>query len=249
MSEAHGHDDVHPSANRDNAISKIDDNESFGLIDVIESFTAMRHEWRTQALQCRQLGQDLANASGGIVEIEQRLLGAAAQLREVAARATSDDTSRRLAETIAEIDLSVLRAVTAVNRSSSGESPRIDTVSLKSQIANDMQSLGLFGRWFCRSLLTKLEATCDRWSETDDPQPDATRQGLQMLVDRVERLMADQQIERLESHGKTFDATTMNAIESVADNSVPRGTVVEQLAPAYTWQGRLIKYSQVRVAK
>jgi molecular chaperone GrpE (heat shock protein) len=41
----------------------------------------------------------------------------------------------------------------------------------------------------------------------------------------------------------------MRAIGAVESVDCPSGHVVEQLAPAYRWQGRLLRFADVRVAK
>ena len=79
------------------------------------------------------------------------------------------------------------------------------------------------------------------------PQRDnATAKGLNMLVDRIARLMNDQHIERVETLGETFDGETMNTIDALPSELQSPGKVVEQLAPGYRYRGRVIKYAQVR---
>ncbi len=229
-----------------------DDEPQFGLVDIIEAFTAMRQELRTQSRETRDLSQSLIETSGGIVEIEERLHAAAARIEAVAAESRSDEESRRMAETIAEIDQHVLRAVQAIQRISTTTNapPSPDTDALRSQLTAAVHSIGSLGRYFARPLITQFDAIVDQW-QASQPQPkrdDATAQGLHMLVDRIERLMNDQHIERVETLGDTFDGETMNAIDAVASETHARGTVVEQLAPGYRHRGRVIKYAQVRIA-
>jgi molecular chaperone GrpE (heat shock protein) len=61
--------------------------------------------------------------------------------------------------------------------------------------------------------------------------------------------MNDRDIDRLDTEGSEFDANTMRAIGAVESVDCPSGHVVEQLAPAYRWQGRLLRFADVRVAK
>ena len=226
------------------------DEPQFGLIDVIEAFTAMRQEWRNQSRETRTMAQSLEASRGDLSQLEQRLVGALAKIQDVAAEATSDDASRRLAETIAEIDQHIVRVVNATSRTTLANQIRIDTDSLKTEIAMAGHGLGFIRRWLSRPLQSQIDAAVNRWVETQSSRDDnASQQGLQMLVDRVQRLMNEQQIQRLETLGKTFDAETMNAIEAVQISTASSGTVVEQLSPAYAWRGKLICYAQVRIAK
>ena len=226
------------------------DEPQFGLIDVIEAFTAMRQEWRNQSRETRTMAQSLQASRDDLSQLEQRLVGALAKIQDVAAEAISDDASRRLAETIAEIDQHIVRVVNATSRTTLANQIRIDTDSLKTEIAMAGHGLGFIRRWLSRPLQSQIDAAVNRWVETQSSRDDnASQQGLQMLVDRVQRLMNEQQIQRLETLGKTFDAETMNAIEAVPISTAPSGTVVEQLSPAYAWRGKLIRYAQVRIAK
>jgi molecular chaperone GrpE len=228
----------------------LSDDQQFGLIDVIEAFTAMRQEWRGQSRETRAMVQTLEASRNDFVQLEQRLAGALTKIQVVAAEATSDETSRRLAETIAEMDQHILRAVNATSRTSLLNQLQFDTQSLQTEIAATVQQLGFIRRWFCRPALQQVDHVLSRWVQSQASRTDdASQRGLQMLVDRVQRLMQDQQIQRLETLGKPFDAETMNAIEAVSTSTAPTGSVVEQLSPGYTWCGRLIRYAQVRIAR
>jgi hypothetical protein len=246
MTEAQeDHEEIEPQ-------QEVDDEPQFGLVDVIEAFTAMRQEWRNQSRESRELGLSLVETSCGIVEIEERLMAATAKIQEIAAESRCDEVSRRLAETIAEIDQHVLWAVHALHRASSAKTPAREpnVASLRDRITIEIQSLGMIAQWCCRPLIDKLEKSISQWLQEEATRPeDSTSEGLQMLVDRIQRLMADQQIERVETVGTAFDGQSMNAVEAIHSSEHASGSVVEQLAPAYRWRGRLLKYAQVRIAK
>jgi molecular chaperone GrpE len=73
--------------------------------------------------------------------------------------------------------------------------------------------------------------------------------GLQMSQRRIDRLMADVQLESVEALGKSFDPETMEAIETVAAPGTLPGLVVDELRRGYRWRGRVFRFAQVRVAK
>jgi molecular chaperone GrpE len=62
-------------------------------------------------------------------------------------------------------------------------------------------------------------------------------------------MMHEQGIERVDVQGKPFDADTMHAIGTVESADCPSGHVAEQLSPAYRWQGKLLRFADVRIAK
>ncbi len=81
------------------------------------------------------------------------------------------------------------------------------------------------------------------------PDTSAARQGLNLILARVHRLMKQSGLERLDVVGQPFDAELMFAIDTVASSTVPHAHVAEQLRPAYLWQGKLLRTAEVRLAK
>lgn len=236
-----------PYSDEDDLDAMVD--PQFGLIDVIEAFTAMRQEWRNQSRETRSMAQSLESSRNDLSLVEQRLQNALTKIQDVAAAATNDDLSRRLADTIAEIDQHVVRVVNATSRAALAGQTRVDAQSLLDELAAQRRHWGFFQRWRYGPGLSQVESLVQRWVQSQGNRADdPSQQGLQMLVDRVQRVMNDQQIQRIDTLGERFDAETMNAIEAVDSSTEPSGTVVEQLAPAYVWRGKLIRYAQVRIA-
>jgi molecular chaperone GrpE len=60
--------------------------------------------------------------------------------------------------------------------------------------------------------------------------------------------MQDCKIERVETLGQPFDGHTMNAIGTLETTDQPPGCVAEQLSPGYVWEGRLLRFADVRVS-
>ena len=46
----------------------------FGVIDIVEAFTAMRHEWRGQTKESRQLAEQIQAAVATLQDIKMKLL-------------------------------------------------------------------------------------------------------------------------------------------------------------------------------
>ena len=92
-----------------------------------------------------------------------------------------------------------------------------DAIALQALLTSDVHSLSAVRRWFARPLIQKIESSFKQWAEQEAERraEDTITQGLQMLVDRVQRLMADQHIERIETVGQAFDGETMNAVDVV----------------------------------
>ena len=204
----------------------------FGLLDVVEAFTAMRHEYRGQTRESRELAESMSGVADRISELE-------AHLTQLVSSAAEDDTARHLANSIVELDIHLTRAVQAAVTYDASQSAQV-----RQAIRAAFDKLGWVTRWFCRPFLNSaLQAVA----------PEATSntslEGLSLVVSRLRHLMKEQGFERVETEGRPFDPETMNAIGAVCSEEHTSGYVVEQLSPAYFWRGRLLRFADVRVVQ
>lgn len=228
----------------------------FGMIDIVESFTALRQEARTQVRENRELAKTLQQTTSQIEALERRLLGATDRVQQAVEQVSSDEEARRLAETIADIDHHVSRAVEAVlrvNRAPEDTSNAGDVEKLQHDIQQRYAQLGPLARWFARGFLRDVQDAVEQSAGPSvQPPParqDPIQQGLEMVVQRIRRLMAQQHIRRIDTEGLPFDGGQMHAVDAIDSADHPSGHVVQQLQPAYTFRGTLIKFADVRVAK
>lgn len=216
-----------------------DDIPEFGLTDVIEAFTAMRHEWRGQAREGRELSSAVIASVERIQQLENRLT---AQL----AVATSDDIISNLVNLIVDIDAHLSRAVDAC--------VKYDAVRIRqpaepaTAVREAFEKQNFLARWFSRPFLQKALEILDTDASQKSPVNPAM-EGLQLVVSRLRRMMAERDIKRLEVTGRPFDAEIMNAVSVVESSQYPPGHVVEELSPAYRWRGQLLRCADVRVSK
>jgi molecular chaperone GrpE len=77
----------------------------------------------------------------------------------------------------------------------------------------------------------------------------AAADGYALSLRRVERLFADLQLEPIRCEGSAFDPETMEVVEVVGDSNQPSGTVVEAVRPGYRWNGKVLRFAQVKVAR
>ena len=224
---------AHPDANA-NASSP----PKFGLVDVIEAFTAMRHESRVQTRENRELAESIQAAAANIHQLDSKLT-------EHLSVATQDNVARDLAELIVELDTHLTRAVDATVNYDATEPPlRHDALTT---VRREFDNLDFVSRWFCRRFLTNTLRALDADTEPIQQENPATK-GLTLVVARLRRMMKQQLIERIETVGMPFDAETMNAIAAIPSDSQPGGHVVDELSPAYSWRGTILRYAEVRVA-
>jgi molecular chaperone GrpE len=212
----------------------------FGLLDVIEAFTAMRHEWRTQTRENRDLATAIQGANDNLLRLETKLLASAAPAEQNA----EQKCVRALVEAIVEIDLHLGRAVDATVNSQQASSP---AELLAEAIEDDFASRGFVARWFGRGFFQSVMGRFT--SHLQAEANNSTHEGLTMVIERIRKIMSDRDIARVETLGRPFDAATMHAIASIESDQQPAGHVEEQIAAAYFWRGELFRYADVRVAK
>ncbi len=218
----------------------------FGLVDVIEAFTAMRHEWRMQTRETRDLAQLIGDASARIDRCQAEL-----QSRQDArGELVQNELVRQLVDAVIDIDVHLSRAIqAAITYEAISQNSAVG--ELRSTIDAWFGGLNQFTRWLCGRLHERLLSVLDDVDAKSQSHANhhRTHEGLELVLSRLRRLMHDQQIERVETMGKPFCAQTMQAIDVVDGNLQDCAQVVDQLSPAYYWQGRLIRYAEVRVAR
>jgi molecular chaperone GrpE len=73
--------------------------------------------------------------------------------------------------------------------------------------------------------------------------------GLAMGLQRIERTMRQHGLESIPAVGHDFDPESMEAIEVAVGSGRPAGEVVEEIRRGYRWNGQILRYAQVKVAK
>ena len=77
---------------------------------------------------------------------------------------------------------------------------------------------------------------------------DAIIEGYGLIQARLTRVMAAEQIERIDCEGHRVDPERMIVLQVVDVPDRPPGTVVKELRSGYTWKGRLLRYAEVEAA-
>jgi molecular chaperone GrpE len=211
----------------------------FGAVDIVEAFTALRHEWRGQTKEGRALAEQIQAATANLQALESKLLAAVADCQPDVV-----GEGRRLALVIAETDHQLSRAVAAVLQWETSERQREEAD--ERAIDRRRAEMTALARWFARPLLQLL-------AERRAARPLAARhpaaEGLEMVLARLRRMMREQGLERIDVLGEPFDADSMHAIGTMTAANCPPGHVGEQLSAAYCWRGQRIRFADVRVAR
>lgn len=243
----------------DQPIHEPPDEPTFGLVDVIEAFTAMRHEFRTQSTEDRKLADQFAGATERIEQLEKKIQRSVDKMpQSLAATSRADDELasgdfRRLCETLAEIDHHLARtvesAIQALEQGCQADAQQTRAAEhFKQQIDLQLNCTSPLRRWFVRSWARQLQQSFVPPPESTSVTTSATVSAMRMLCERVARLIRDAGVERIDVTGEPFDGSLMNAVESVASDDYPSGHVALQLSPAYRWRETIVRYAEVNVS-
>ncbi len=225
-------------------VSEGDDSPQFGAVDIVEAFTAMRHEWRGQTKESRALAEQIQAAVTNIQSLESSLLGCVAAPRGDENGSGNAPEAKTLVLALIDTDHQLSRAVSAMAQWET--SCRLQAEADAKAVECYFAGMNGLSRWLARPLLRfVMEQRSGTMSSTESP----AIVGLDLVLGRLRRVMNEHGVERIETAGKAFDADTMYAIGTVESADYPSGYVAEQLSPAYRWQGRLLRFADVRVAK
>jgi molecular chaperone GrpE len=103
---------------------------------------------------------------------------------------------------------------------------------------------------FLRELLPvfdNLERAATHAEQVSDAR--AVSDGVKMVLRQFQDTLAKLGVARLKTVGQPFDPNFHEAIQQIATDEHPAGTVVAEVLPGYAWQERLVRAAMVVVAK
>lgn len=204
----------------------------FGLIDVVEAFTAFRHEYRTQVSETRDLAKrfdDLLN------EWESRV----ATSRAV----DSSQPEDKIVDALIEVDTQLSRVIEAV------DSEMDLTHRLHQERYEHLQTAAAaMPRWRRRFAAPLLDALKQLGSEPT-PKPSAGLDGLRIVATKVRAAMEQVGIGRIDTVGLPFDATRMRCVTAVDDPKHASEHVIEQILPGYVRGESVLRFAHVKIAR
>jgi molecular chaperone GrpE len=215
-----------------------------GLVDLVGEFTALRHEVKLQTKSSRGLEEQTAAAIAAMEEAGRQFRAVGPQEAEAARRAALP-----LIESLADLDEAMERAQSVVE-SARGRLGGESRAAVRLQLAEMHAAQPAWKRWLCRAWYA---AARDLWqADADDRKRvvDALAEGYAMVRKRLQRAMAKEGLYRTASLGLPVDPHAMTVIEVIdAEDRHAPGTVVEEIRPGYRWNGKVVRFAEVRAAR
>lgn len=97
----------------------------------------------------------------------------------------------------------------------------------------------------------KLLPTLDNFGRAlaaSEDKEDTFYQGIAMIAKQLETYLSDLGVEAIESTGTDFDHNVHYAVAHIEDESHGQNEIIEELQKGYTYKGKVIRPSMVRVA-
>lgn len=216
-----------------------------GLYQLTEQLTALRHEVKL-----------LTKASRGGEERTEAVLvslnAAIEQFRSVESQESdaAQKASRPLVEALIDLDESLVRGQRVIQTARQ----RIlqDSHEELKNRCQRLDSLYATQPWWRRALCRPWhQATKDIYAggslDTQRKIFDALIEGYDLIHSRLRRTLNEERIMRMECVGKSFDPHRMSVVETIRDLGQSPGMVIEEVRPGYTWQGKVVRFAEVKV--
>jgi hypothetical protein len=162
-----------------------------------------------------------------------------------------DSEPRRMVRSLAEVDEGLQRSLSGM-RSQLESLPEENATVAGQGVFDSLKALPSWKRWLIGPILEQIKSVIDERDAQSQRIRSAvlnSHQGLELLYNRVQRLMQQHGLERIDVLGRPFDPERMHAIEVISSTDVPSSHVAEQLRPAYLWNQHLLIVAEVRLAR
>jgi len=217
----------------------------FGLYQLVEAFTTLRHEVNLQTRSTRGLEDQTKSLLPALQE-------AIEALRSVEPKETQAawNTAKPLAIALAELDEALERGHEQTERVA---------VSLLAQPDDELLARLDQGHARQSSLSRLLHGGYFRRlrAQLAEPQPRNDRQkllaalldGYRLIQKRLGQGMQAVGITRMRTKGLPVDPEQMIVVEVVETDELPAETVCDELRAGYLWKGRLLRCAEVRATR
>ncbi len=212
-----------------------------GLLQLVEAFTALRHEIKLHTRGTRNLEAMVEQSLNGLETASREFRSVQAKEREAGERA-----ARPVVDTLIGLDEGILRAARAFRLTCdriTGSSP----VRIQECLDQTYRALPAWRRWLNRRWYTELRtAVTDSVQQALVPDFASLMQGFEQIQLRLNRALQDLGIVRMNEPGGLVDPSRMTVIEVIESDELPAETVTEVVRPGYSLAGQVVRFAEVR---
>jgi molecular chaperone GrpE len=221
-----------------------DSSPPFGLIDLVEEFTALRQELKLQTKSTRGLQEQAESLLPPLRQAIEHFRAVAPREEQAAWSA-----GKPLAEALATLDEALDRCRNEIEKArivATEQTPR------KLGQALDRLHAGRhwLRRWRLRWYHRQVKEVVEREAQgINQDWFQSLLEGFDLIHNRVRRVLQSEAIEPIACLGLPVDPDRMIVVEVTDEPDWPPGTVIEELRRGYTWRGRILRLAEVRAVR
>ena len=211
--------------------------------EVVEAFTALRHELKLHTKSARGVQDQSAALIDGLRESQRRFDSIESDEEGAAQRA-----AQAYAVTLTNLDEALERGFAALE-----EARRKALDDALAGLRWDLDALHREQPWWVRwftggfqelqneRLLMAIQRQRETW--------DTMCEGYRLILNRLKRSLEAHGLNRIPTLGRLVDPHSMMVVEVVAHPAHPPGTVIAELRPGYLWKDKLLRCAEVRAVR
>jgi molecular chaperone GrpE len=215
----------------------------FGMIDLIEEFTALRHEVKLQTKSGRGLSEQTESALAAFKQAIEEIRSVVPKDAQAAWTA-----GKALAEGLADLDEALHRGEREIERARE-QIAELSPRALEAALEELHRSRSWIRRRLLRNYHDEVIAIVGRDRVNRRELFESFLEGYGLIQKRLRRVMAAEGVERISCEGLPVDPELMTVLEVIDVPEKPAGTVVKELRRGYTWRGRVIRYAEVQAVR
>jgi len=213
-----------------------------GLLQLVEEFTALRHEVKLQTKSSRGVAERTEQALAAMQQAMELFRSFEAREKEA-----GQSAAKPLVESLIELDEALGRGREVIDTARRRLLEDL-TGEIQEQLSALLLRLPAWRRWLCRSWCRRAqEVLVQRVGLTYRGIFDSLIEGYDLILGRLQRAMKKAELYRIECVGRQVDPNLMTVVEVVDDPLRPPGLVVDQIRPGYYWKDKAIRFAEVRV--
>jgi molecular chaperone GrpE len=212
-----------------------------GLLQLVEEFTALRHEVKLQTKSSRGVADRTEQALAAMQQAMELFRSVEAKEKEIAQHA-----AKPLVESLMELDEALGRGRAVIDTARRRLLEDL-TGHIREQLDSSLLRLPAWRRWLCRSWCRQArEILVQRAGLMYRDIFDSLIEGYDLILGRLQRAMKKAELYRIECVGRQADPNLMTVVEVIDDPLRPPGLVVDQIRPGYYWKDKVIRFAEVR---
>lgn len=122
--------------------------------------------------------------------------------------------------------------------------------NFRKRTLKEKETLFSDGRADCVQAFLPFVDNMERFMEAsmDEPEDSPLRQGLEKVMKQLEDILKSLKVEEIPAVGEKFDPNVHNAVMHIEDSTIDDETIIEEFQKGYTIDGKVLRFSMVKVA-